>query len=102
MMTRPGTLISRVERVLSAILGAYPSPPQHVRAAAGPEVAHVDAPRLTDPHLGHQRLVYVAELQVPRLSLPHRVEQCLTAPLHPLRHGVEQQVGHLRWDVGAQ
>ena len=112
MMTDRGASIVMVELVLSATLGAYPAAGQNQMfcgyhsstygvplARKCPTLTHWVLPMVI---LVHQRLVHVAEQQVPRLRPAHRVEQGLAAALHPLGHGVEQQLGHLRRDVGAQ
>ena len=58
--------------------------------------------RPADPQAAGQRLVHVAEQQVPRLSLPDGVEQRLAATFHPLRYRVEEQLRDVRRDVRAQ
>src|SRR6266487_3843749 len=65
-------------------------------------MADIDALGTPDPQPGGQRLVHVAEQQVPRLSPPDRIEQRRAAAFHPPRHRVEKQLGNGRRNVRAE
>src|ERR1700740_2973863 len=83
-------------------LAAWLAPLEHVRHAPGPEMTDVNALSVADAHAALQRLVHMAEQQVPRTGFLDRRQQCLTPPLHPAGHGVIEQLRH-RWrDVQPQ
>src|SRR6266699_1747771 len=65
-------------------------------------MADVDALSTTDPQPANERLVHVAEQQIPRLSPPDRIEERRAATFHPPRYRVEKQLGNGRRDVRAE
>jgi len=59
-------------------------------------MADVDALAAANSQSTGERLVHVAEQDVPRLRPPDRIEQRRTAPFHPLGDRVEEQLGNVR------
>src|SRR5215469_5070985 len=78
------------------------SPLEQVRHAAGAEVADVDALGRADPDAALERLVHVAEQDVPGLRRSDQIEQGFAPPFHPPGHCVVEELGHGWRDVSAE
>src|ERR1700729_1251146 len=120
---RPAATVM-LEEVLSAMTRSVPSSPpcqrsrrsalsagraqgllaplQDVRRAPGAEMPDVDALGAADPDPALQRLVHMAQPDVPGPGLLDRRQQRLAPPFHPPGDGVVEQLGNRRRDVRAQ
>src|SRR6202453_2389856 len=81
---------------------SYPLPLQYIGCACSPEMPHIQAFRHSDPSAADQWLMHMPEQCVPRLGPFNRVKQCRAALLQAPGHGVVEQLGDRRRNVGAQ